>query len=73
MTKLLDRAIAKLRELPSDRQDEAAELVLSFVEQDPGSMQLSAEQVAEIERRLGEPTEYVEHAEVRAFFQKRAG
>ena len=73
MTKLLERAIAKLRALPSDRQDAAAELVLRIVEQDPGSIQLSAEQVAEIERRLAAPAEYVEHAEVRAFFQKRTG
>ena len=73
MTKLLEKAIEKLRQLPSDRQDEAAELVLEIVEQDPRSLRLSPEQVAEVERRLKEPTGTVEHADVRVFFQKRAG
>ena len=73
MTKHLEQAIAKLRQLPRDRQDEAAELLLSFIDQDPDSIQLSPEQVAEVERRLRKPAEYVEHAEVRAFLRKRAG
>jgi hypothetical protein len=69
MTKLLETAIAKLRKLPPARQDEAAELLLSMVEQDPGTLHLSPEQVAEVERRLGEPADYVAHDAVRAFFQ----
>lgn len=72
MTKLLEKAIAKLRELPSDRQDEATEFLLSLVEQDPEAIRLSQEQVAEVGHCLGEPAEYVTYAEVRAFFQKPA-
>lgn len=42
MTKLLDVAIARLRQLPADRQDEAAELLLSLIDQDPDDLQLSS-------------------------------
>lgn len=69
MSKLLNIAIAKLRELPDDRQDEAAELLLSLVGRDEESVQLSAEQIAETRRRLAEPAEHVSHADVRALFQ----
>jgi hypothetical protein len=69
MTKLLETAIAKLRKLPRARQDEAAELLLSMVEQDPETLHLSPEQVAEVERRLGKPADSATHDAVRAFFQ----
>ena len=45
MTKLLDQAIAKAKSLPSERQDEAAEVLLSILEQEPGTLQLSQEQL----------------------------
>ena len=71
MTKLLEQTIAKLRKLPGERQDEAAEILLSVLEQDQEAMHLNAEQVAEINRRLRKPAEYATHADVRAFFQKQ--
>lgn len=70
MTKLLEEAIAKLQKLPGERQDEAAELLLSLVEQDQRSMHLTDDQLAEVVRRLGEPTEYASHEDVRSFFNK---
>lgn len=72
MTKRLELAIAKVRKLPQERQDEAAELLLRVVEQDPETVRLSPEQVAEVERRLAQPADYVTHADVRDFFQKSA-
>ena len=69
MTARLEEAIAKLRRLPRDRQDEAAALLLSVVEEDADALCLTAQQVAEVERRLGEPPQYAAHEEVRAFFQ----
>ena len=72
MTKLLDQAIEKVRQLPRERQDEAAELLLSMLDDSPETLQLSAQQVAEVERRLREPAGYVPHAEVLEFFQKKA-
>ena len=72
MTELLEKAISKLRTLPSERQDEAAQVLLSMIDQDAGTIRLSPEQVAEVERRLKAPVEYASHAEVLAFFQKPA-
>ena len=69
MTARLEEAIAKLRRLPRDRQDEAAALLLSVVEEDADALCLTAQQVAEVERRLAEPPQYAAHEEVRAFFQ----
>ncbi len=68
MTKRLEQAIVKIRALPEDRQDEAADLLMSLAEQDPTSFQLSPDQVAEVNRRLNEPAAYATHADVRAFF-----
>lgn len=73
MTKLLEKAVAKVRRLPDHRQDEAAEILLSVVEQDPDSIQLSSQQIVEVERRIDERAEGVTHEEVRAFFRHSAG
>ena len=72
MTERLEEAIAKLRKLPPDRQDEAADLLLSVVEEASGTPRLTPEQVAEVERRIGNPSRYTSHEEVRAFFQHKA-
>ena len=69
MTKLLERAIAAIRTLPNERQDEAAALLLDLVQDDPRSVRLSPHQVAEVERRLREPGSYVTHEQVRDFFR----
>ena len=69
MTERLERAIAKLRQLPPERQDEAAALLLSMVGEGTDVPRLTPQQVAEVERRLGEPPRHASHEEVRAFFQ----
>ena len=73
MTKLLEDAIAKLRDLPDDRQDDVAALVMSLVDHDPQSLGLTDQQVAEVERRLGSSSDYVSHEDVVAFFKTRTG
>ena len=70
MTERLERAIAKLRKLPAERQDEAAALLLSVVEEDADAPRLTPQQAAEVERRLAEPPRYAPHDEVRAFFRQ---
>ena len=72
MTERLEEAIAKLRRLPPDRQDEAAALLLSMVDQDSCTLRLTEQQASEVERRLTQPTEYAPHDEVRAFFREKA-
>ena len=69
MTKLLQEAIAAVRTLPNQRQDEAAGLLMDLVQDDPGSVRLSPEQAAEVERRIRQPGSYVTHEQVRAFFR----
>ena len=71
MTELLERAIAKLLTLPSDRQDEMAEVPLNMVD---GRMDvhLTPEQAQEVARRLETPAGYATHEEVAAFFARKS-
>jgi len=53
MAKLLDQALERVRELSQTEQDLAAVELMSFVNQiDSPQIQLSDEQLAEVERRL---------------------
>jgi hypothetical protein len=49
MTKLLDEAVAKLRELSDDEQDYAAAMLLGFADREANKYQLTPEQVAVVE------------------------
>ena len=69
MTKLLERAIAAIRTLPNQGQDEAAALLLDLVQDDSRSVRISPQQGAEVERRLRESGSYVTHEQVRDFFR----
>ena len=51
MTKLLDEAIAKVRQLPEDAQNRAAEFLLDFASPEGQSYHLTEEQLAEVRRR----------------------
>ena len=51
MTKLLEEAIAKLRELPEDEQDRAAGFLLDFAVPNGQDYHLTDEQLAEVRRR----------------------
>ena len=55
MTQLLKRALVRLQELPAADQDRAAADLMQFVDQhDMPQIQLSDEQLAEVNRRLAE-------------------
>jgi hypothetical protein len=69
MNKRLDDAISRLKSLPDDRQVEAAELLLNFLD-DGSDVHLTPEQIAEIERRLGDDEPYATEAEVEATFDR---
>jgi hypothetical protein len=49
MTKLLEHAIATIRELPEQEQDVAAKFLLGFANPDADRYQLTEAQVAEVE------------------------
>jgi len=70
MTKLLEKAITKIRDLPADRQDALAEMMLEFVEH-PESL-LTDEQWKEVELSLQEADEgkFATKEEVAALWKK---
>jgi putative addiction module component (TIGR02574 family) len=68
MNKRLSEALSRISELPDDRQEAAAELLLDFVEH-PEAYELTPEQLAEIERRLDDD-DYASPEEVEAFFAR---
>jgi len=69
MNKRLDEAISRLRELPEERQQAAAVLLLDFLAHDEGEIELTAEQIAEIEAALADD-EVATDEEVEAFFAR---
>ena len=73
MTTLLEKAIAEVRKLPDQRQDEAAEILFSMVSQDRSHYQLSPEQLADLEERLAGPPDHATDEEVEAVFKRLLG
>jgi hypothetical protein len=70
MTKLLERAIQQVKALSDDRQNDVSEIILSLVEQDGSDLQLSDEQVREVERRMANPGIPAPYEVVFAYFNK---
>ena len=69
MTKI-DEAWQALQTLPARDQERAAEFILDFVAQS-GDIQISDEQLAELERRMSDPNpEFLTMDEVRARLRK---
>ena len=73
MTDSLERAVAKVRSLPSARQDEIADLLFILAEQAPDSYEFSEEQLAKIKIGLAEAEagEFLSDNEVAALFRRR--
>ena len=69
MNKQLDEAINRLRDLPEERQQAAAVLLLDFLDHDGEEIELTPDQIAEIERRL-EEDDVATDEEVKAFFNR---
>ena len=72
MTKLLDQAIAKIRELPDSDQDEAAEILFALAAKRGEPVQLDDETRAAIREGLAEAErgEFVSDEEMKAFFAR---
>jgi recombinational DNA repair protein RecR len=72
MTKLLEQAIEKIRQLPDAEQDEAAEMLLSVLSKRNESVQLDADTLAAVregseQARRGE---FVSDEEMAEFFKR---
>ena len=67
MNKHLDDAIARVSELPDEKQEAAAVLLLDFLKSD--EYQLTPDQIAEVRRRL-EANDIVADQEIEEFFKR---
>ena len=67
MNKQLSEAIARLNQLPEERQEAAAALLFEFLDED--DFGLTPEQLAEIDRRL-DHDDIATDEEVKAFFDR---
>jgi recombinational DNA repair protein RecR len=70
VNKQLDDAIARVRTLPDEQQREAARILLEFLDLQDSDMQLTPEQIAEIQRRLSDDEPYATSEEVRDLYAR---
>jgi hypothetical protein len=70
VNKQLDDAITRVKTLPDEQQREAAQVLLEFLDLQDSDMQLTPEQIAEIERRLSGDEPYATGEEVRDLFAR---
>jgi predicted transcriptional regulator len=72
MTKLLDHAIERVRELPESDQNETAEMLLWAIEAQRASMPLDEETAAAIDEGLAEARrgEFAADAEIAALWKR---
>jgi hypothetical protein len=68
MNQQLEEAIERVRALPDDRQQEAAFILLGFLDQENPDLYLSPEQIAEIERCMSDDEPFASEEEVRSVF-----
>ena len=62
----MEEVLEQVRALPDERQQEAAFILLSFLDQQNPDLYLSPEQIAEIERRASDDGPYATDEEVRS-------
>ena len=72
MTKMLEEAIAKIRELPEDEQDEAAAILLSVAAKNTELVELDDETRAAVREGLEQARQgkFVSDKEMAAFFRR---
>jgi predicted transcriptional regulator len=72
MTKLLDEAIEKVRELPDAVQDDAAQMLFSLAAKQGAPVELDEETLAAIRRGLEQARrgEFVSDEDMQAFFER---
>jgi hypothetical protein len=69
-----EKVMSDLAALPDDRRDALVDLLEQVLHAQAGAQTLlSADQLAELDRRLAEPAVYADDADVEAFFARHAG
>jgi hypothetical protein len=70
MNRQLEEVLEQVRALPDERQQEVAQVLLAFLDQQSSDLYLSLEQIAEIKRRAADDGPYAADEEVRAVFAR---
>lgn len=69
MARDFDDVVEEVTTLPDEQQRAAAGLLALFLEQYGSDVHLTPEQIAEVERRLAEPDDFVSDKDVETFFR----
>ena len=64
----LEEVLEQLRTLPDERQQEVAEVLLAYLDEETSDIGLSPEQIDEIERCMSDDEPFASEEEVRAVF-----
>ena len=70
MNERLDEVLRRVKALPDEQQGEIAELLFDLLEHDRLDIDLTPDQIAEIERGLAGSEPYASDADVKAVFQR---
>jgi predicted transcriptional regulator len=72
MTRMLDEAIKKVRELPDSAQDEAAEMLFSVAAKQGGPIRIDDDTRAAIQEGMAQARrgEFVSESDMAAFFER---
>ena len=69
MKTLLDKALQQVKKLPEERQNDYGVFLLTMLQQDSSGLQLSDDQVREVNRRLANPEPMISEIEALEFFK----
>jgi hypothetical protein len=70
MNPRLEEVIEQIKALPDERQQEVAQILLSFLDDQNPDLYLSPEQIVEIERCMSDDEPYATDEEVRLVFER---
>jgi hemolysin-activating ACP:hemolysin acyltransferase len=70
MNQQLEEVLRQVKALPDERQQEVAQVLWAFLDQQNPDLYLSPEQIAEIERRVAGDGPYATDEEVRSVFAR---
>lgn len=70
MNRQLEEVLEEVRALPDERQQEVAQVLLAFLDQQNPDLYLSPEQIAEIERCMSDDEPFATDEEVRSVFAR---
>ncbi|GLK57814.1 ParB-like chromosome segregation protein Spo0J [Methylopila capsulata] len=71
VTRLMADAVRRLADLPEDRQNEIARMLIDAADAElSGDLQLTEQQLAEVDRALAEDGPYVSREEMETFFAR---